>query len=192
MIKIGQKIKELPIADQKFQAYHQKKIKDITLNDFKNKWLILLFYPADFTFVCPTELEDAAKLYPQFQETKTEVISISTDTVYTHKAWHDTSPTINKINYPMLADPAAKLCKTFDTYLPEDGLSIRATFIIDPQGHLKVSHLHDNSIGRNCQEILRQLQAAQFVAKHGDQVCPANWTPGQQTLKPGLDLIGKL
>jgi len=187
MVKIGQEI-----PDFEMDIYHQDEIKKIKLSDYRGKWLVLLFYPADFTFVCPTELEEAAGFYPEFQKSEGEVISISTDTAFVHKAWHDISPAIKKVTYPMGADPTGQLCRTFGTYLDNDGLSCRASFIIDPDGVLKSLELHDNSIGRSSAEILRKLQAAKYVRESEGEVCPANWKPGDKTLKPGLDLIGKI
>jgi len=187
MIKIGQKI-----PDFELEVFHQEKIKKIKLSDYKGKWLVLLFYPADFTFICPTELEEAARYYPQFQELGAEVLSVSTDTVFVHKAWHDHSPSIKKIKFPMVADPAGKLCRAFGTYIEEEGVSLRATFIIDPDGIVKAFEMHDNSIGRSVKEILRKLQAAKFVREHKGQVCPASWEPGKKSLKPNLKLVGKI
>lgn len=187
MIKIGD-----VIEDMEFDAYQNDKIKKIKFSDFKGKWLILLFYPADFTFVCPTELEDAAKFYEEFKKNNAEIISISTDTVFAHKAWHDHSPSIKKIKYIMGADPSGRICKYFGTYIENEGLSLRATFIINPEGKLVAYEMHDNSIGRNIKEILRKLQASKFVFENNGMVCPANWEPGKETLVPNIDLIGKI
>ncbi len=174
------------------QAYHQGEVKTIKLSDYRGKWVVVCFYPADFTFVCPTELEEAAKHYDEFRELGAEVLSVSTDTVYVHKAWHDSSPSINKIKYPMVADPTGKLSRAFGTYIEEAGLALRGSFVIDPDGVLRAYEIHDNSIGRSIKELLRKVQAAKFVREHGDKVCPANWEPGKETLTPGLDLVGKL
>jgi len=176
----------------KTEIFQDNNIKKISLEDYKGKWVVLVFYPADFTFICPTELGDLADKYPEFQKIDAEILSISTDTTFVHKAWHDNSETIAKIKFPMVADPTGKICKDYGTYIYEEGLSLRGTFIIDPDGILKAYELHDNSIGRSSVELFRKLQAAQYVRKHGDQVCPANWTPGKDTLKPGLDLVGKI
>ena len=173
-------------------AYHKGKIKKISLSKYKKSWLILLFYPADFTFVCPTELREAAEHYRQFKKLNTEILSISTDTAFVHKAWHDNSKAIATVKFPMLADPSGKICKTFGTYVPDEGLSFRATFIIDPDQKIISIEKHDNSIGRNILETLRKLQAAQFVRANKALVCPANWKPGDKTLKPGADLVGKI
>lgn len=187
MAKIGQKVTDFEVS-----AYHNNDIKKIKLSDYKGKWVVLLFYPADFTFICPTELEEAATLYPDFQKAGAEILSVSTDTVYTHKAWHDVSPAIKKIQYPMVADPTGNLCREFGTYIDEAGLSLRGTFIIDPDGVLKAADIHDNSIGRSGAEVLRKVQAAKFVRENKGEVCPASWKPGGKTLKPGLDLVGKI
>ena len=182
--------KKLP--DMELEAYQADEIKKIKLSDYKGRWLVLIFYPADFTFICPTELEELAHYYKEFQKAGAEVMSISTDTVFAHKAWHDSSPAIGKIKYPMLADPAGKLCRALGTYIEEEGLSLRASFIIDPEQTIKAYEIHDNSIGRSSAELLRKLQAAKFVSEHKGQVCPASWEPGDKTLKPGLDLVGKI
>lgn len=173
-------------------AFHEGKEQQITLSQFIGKWVVLAFYPADFTFVCPTELGELADAYPEFLKLNCEILSVSTDTVFVHKAWHDASPTIKKITFPMIADPTREICTNYGTLIPEQGLSWRATFIIDPKGIIKWYEMHDNSIGRNVTEILRKLHAAQYVAKHPGEVCPASWTQGKQTLKPGLELVGKI
>lgn len=173
-------------------AFHINDIKKISLSDFRGKWVVLFFYPADFTFVCPTELGELADSYAQFKALDAEIISVSTDTAFVHKAWHDNSETIKKIQFPMLADPTGKVCRSYGTYIEDEGLALRGTFIIDPEGMLKAYELHDNSIGRSCEELLRKIQAAQFVNKNKGQVCPMNWKPGKETLKPGLDLVGKI
>jgi peroxiredoxin (alkyl hydroperoxide reductase subunit C) len=187
MVKVGQ-----AVPDFKMAAYQNDEIKDIKLSDYKGKWVVLVFYPADFTFVCPTELEDVAALYPQFQAAGAEVISVSTDTAFVHKAWHDASEAIGKVDYLMGADPTGEVSQLFDVYIEEEGLALRGTFIIDPDGVLKTSEIHDLGIGRSAAETLRKLEAAKFVHEFGDQVCPANWKPGADTLKPGLDLVGKI
>ncbi len=180
------------IPDFELEAYYQGDFKKIKLSDYRGKWLVMLFYPADFTFVCPTELTAAAEMYEKFAELNTEIVSISTDTAYVHKAWHDDSKAIAKIQYPMLADPTGNCCRAFGTYLDDEGQSLRATMIIDPEGILKAIDMHDNSIGRSIDEIFRKLQASQYVHEHAGEVCPANWHPGEHTLKPGVDLVGKI
>lgn len=183
--------KKLP--DLAFDVYHEdQEKKQVALSTFNKNWLILFFYPADFTFVCPTELEEMADMYDQFVAEGAEVVSVSTDTVFVHKAWHDHSKAIGKIKFPMLADPTATLCKLLETYIPEEGLSLRGTFLIDPDGFIKTVEIHHNDIGRSAAELLRKLQAAKFVRENGGEVCPASWKPGAKTLKPGLDLVGKI
>ena len=187
MVKVGQ-----PVPEFKMNAFQNDEVKEIKLSDYKGKWVVMMFYPADFTFVCPTELEDMAALYPQFQEAGAEVISVSTDTAFVHKAWHDTSDAIGKVDYLMGADPTGEVSQLFDVYIDDEGLALRGTFIIDPDGVLKTAEIHDLGIGRSAAETLRKLGAAKFVNEFGDQVCPANWTPGADTLTPGLDLVGKI
>ena len=174
------------------KAFHENKIKKIKLSDYKGKWVVMFFYPADFTFICPTELEELARNYEKLKSMQVEILSVSTDTEFVHKAWHDNSPAIKNVNFPMLADPTGKICKLFGTYIREEGLALRGSFIIDPDGILKAYEMHDNSIGRSAEELIRKIQAAQFVKEHGGEVCPANWKPGSKTLKPGLDLVGKI
>lgn len=180
------------VGEFKAQAYLNGEFIEVTNEDLKGKWSIFFFYPADFTFVCPTELGDLADSYEQFKNIGCEIYSVSTDSHFTHKAWHDTSETIGKIKYPMLADPTLKISRDFEVLVEEDGMALRGTFIINPEGQIVSYEVNDNSIGRDSSELLRKLQAAQFVAKHGDQVCPAKWKPGDETLKPGLDLVGKI
>ncbi len=174
------------------EVFHNNEIKKVSLADYKGKWVVLFFYPADFTFVCPTELGDLADNYARLQELGAEVLSVSTDTAFVHKAWWDNSETIRKIKFPMIADPTGQICRDYGTYIEEEGLSLRGTFYIDPEGVLKAFELHDNSIGRSTQEIIRKIQAAKYVAEHGGEVCPMNWKPGDSTLKPRLDLVGKI
>ena len=180
------------VSDISFEVFHKEAVSKKKLSDFRGKWLILFFYPADFTFVCPTELKELADRYEQFTNEGAEIVSVSTDTTFVHKAWHDESPFIKTIQFPMAADPTGILCETFGTYIEEEGLSLRGTFLIDPEGKLRAFEMHDNSIGRSADELLRKLQAAKFVAEHGGEVCPASWKPGAKTLKPGLDLVGKI
>jgi len=187
MVKIGQEI-----PDFELDAYHENEFKKVKFSDYRGKWLVLLFYPADFTFVCPTELEEAAEFYGDFQKSEAELISVSTDTHFVHKAWHDVSPAIKKIKYPMAADPTGEVSRAFGTYMDGVGLSYRATFIIDPDGKITSLEIHDNSIGRSAEEILRKLQASKYVREADGEVCPAKWKPGGKTLKPGLELVGKI
>lgn len=176
----------------KVEAFHNGDFKTVTLEDVLGKWSVFVFYPADFTFVCPTELEDLANHYDEFKKIDCEVYSVSCDTHFVHKAWHDTSKTIQKIQYPMLADPTGTLARDFDVMIEASGLAERGSFVVDPEGKICMYEINAGGIGRNAQELLRKVHAAQFVAKHGDQVCPAKWEPGAETLKPSLDLVGML
>ena len=178
------------VSDFTVQAYHNGEFKEVTLESMKGHWSVVVFYPADFTFVCPTELGELADNYAKFKEAGCEVYSVSTDTHFVHKAY--ASETIAKIQYPMLADPTGKLARDFEVMIEEEGLALRGSFVINPEGEIKAYEVHDNGIGRNAEELLRKVQAAQFVAEHGDQVCPAKWQPGEETLVPSLDLVGKL
>lgn len=180
------------VTDFSVQAYVNDSFKTVTHNDLKGKWSVFFFYPADFTFVCPTELGDMADHYEKFRSLGVEIYSVSTDTHFTHKAWHDTSETIKKIRYPMLADPTGHLSRAFGVHIEAEGLANRGTFVVNPEGLIKIVEIHDNGIGRNAEELLRKVQAAQFVANNSGEVCPAKWKPGQQTLKPGLNLVGKI
>ncbi len=180
------------IADFSVEAYQNGEFKTVTKADVLGKWALFFFYPADFTFVCPTELEDLANKYDEFKAAGCEIYSVSTDTHFTHKAWHDESERIGKVTYPMLGDPTHALSKDFEVLIEADGLAERGAFIVDPEGKIQVYQVNAGGIGRNADELLRLLQAAQFVAEHGDEVCPAKWQPGGETLKPSLDLVGAL
>ena len=180
------------VEDFKVQAYHQGDFKEVTLQDTKGHWSIFFFYPADFTFVCPTELGDLADHYEEFKKENCEIYSVSTDTHFSHKAWHDTSDSIKKIKYPMLADPTGALSRALGVYIEEEGMAYRGTFLVDPDGKIKLAEVQDNGIGRNADELFRKVQAAQFIRNNPNEVCPAKWKPGAQTLKPGLDLVGKI
>ncbi|MBC3931108.1 MULTISPECIES: alkyl hydroperoxide reductase subunit C [Undibacterium] len=176
----------------KATAYHNGKFIPVSSEDLAGKWSVFVFYPADFTFVCPTELGDLADHYEEFKKLGVEIYSVSTDTHFTHKAWHDTSDTIGKIQYPMLADPTLQISRNFEVLIEEEGLALRGTFVVNPAGEIKVMEVHDNGIGRDAKELLRKVQAAQYVASHPGEVCPAKWTPGAETLTPSLDLVGKI
>lgn len=180
------------IGDFSVQAFQNDDFKTVTKADVLGKWSLFFFYPADFTFVCPTELEDLANKYDEFKAAGCEIYSVSTDTHFTHKAWHEESERISKVKYPMLADPAHVLSRDFDVLIESDGVAERGAFIVDPEGKIQVYQVNAGGIGRNADELLRLVQAAQFVAEHGDQVCPAKWQPGAETLKPSLDLVGAL
>ncbi|GAB3412616.1 alkyl hydroperoxide reductase subunit C [Massilia agilis] len=176
----------------KATAYQNGKFIDLTEENFKGTWSVIMFYPADFTFVCPTELEDLANLQPEFAKLGVNVYGASTDTHFAHKAWHDTSEAIKKVNYPLIGDPTGALARNFEVMIEEEGLALRGTFVINPEGQIKVMEVHDNGIGRDASELLRKVKAAQYVANHPGEVCPAKWTEGAATLKPSLDLVGKI
>jgi peroxiredoxin (alkyl hydroperoxide reductase subunit C) len=176
----------------KATAFHNGKFVELSDEMLKGKWSVFVFYPADFTFVCPTELEDLANLYGDFQKLGVEIYGVSTDTHFAHKAWHDTSEAIKKVRYPLVGDPTAKLARNFDVLIEEEGLALRGTFVIDPSGKIKVCEIHDNGIGRDAKELLRKVKAAQYVATHPGEVCPAKWQEGEKTLRPSLELVGKI
>ena len=192
-ISVGDTVPEIELeAYIPEQDGKKEEIKNMNLADFNGKWLILFFYPADFTFVCPTELEEMQEMYKEFKKEGAEVLSISTDTTYVHKAWHDSSDAIGKITYPMVADPTHTLSNIFGVHIEEEGVALRGTFVINPEGKVVLAEVNDNSIGRSAKELLRKLKAAKFVAEHDGKVCPASWVPGGDTLEPGLDLVGKI
>ncbi len=176
----------------KATAFHNGKFVDVSNETLKGKWSVFVFYPAAFTFVCPTELEDLANTYAEFQKLGVEIYGISTDTHFAHKAWHDTSEAIKKVTYPLIGDPTTTLSRAFDVLIEEEGLALRGSFVINPEGKIKVAEIHDNGIGRDASELLRKVKAAQYVATHPGEVCPAKWQEGAKTLKPSLDLVGKI
>lgn len=176
----------------KVQAFQNGEFKTVSSDDIKGKWAIFFFYPADFTFVCPTELVDLAGKYEELKKMGVEVFSVSCDTHFVHKAWFDTSDSIKIINYTMLADPLGVLAKGFGVYKEDEGVAYRGTFVVNPQGLIKLVEMQDNSIGRNADELVRKVKAAQFVESHPGEVCPAKWNEGADTLKPSIDLVGKL
>jgi peroxiredoxin (alkyl hydroperoxide reductase subunit C) len=176
----------------KATAYQNGEFIEVTQDSFKGQWSAVVFYPADFTFVCPTELEDLADNYEAFQALGVEIYGVSTDTHFAHKAWHDTSDAIRKVNYPLIGDPTGTITRSFGVMIEEEGIALRGTFLIDPQGVIKACEIHDNGIGRDASELLRKVKAAQYVAAHPGEVCPAKWKEGEATLTPSLDLIGKI
>ncbi|MGQ1785006.1 MULTISPECIES: alkyl hydroperoxide reductase subunit C [unclassified Saccharicrinis] len=180
------------IVDFEVQAFVNNGFETVKKEDLKGKWSVFFFYPADFTFVCPTELEDLANKYDEFKAANCEIYSVSTDTHFVHKAWHDTSDTIKKIKYPMLADPTGVLSRGFDVMIEEAGLAERGTFIVNPEGGIVAYEVVAGNVGRNADELLRRLQALQFVAEHPAEVCPAKWEKGSETLQPSIDLVGKI
>ena len=167
-------------------AYHKGEFVQVSEADLKGKWSVVFFYPADFTFVCPTELGDLADNYAEFQKLGVEIYGVSTDTHFTHKAWHDTSETIGKIQYPLIGDPTHVISRNFDVLIEEAGLADRGTFVINPEGQIKIVELNDGGVGRDAAELLRKVKAAQYVAAHPGEVCPAKWKEGEATLAPSL------
>ena len=178
------------ISDFTVQAFADGKFREVSKADVVGKWAVFFFYPADFTFVCPTELEDLANKYEEFKAAGCEIYSVSCDSHFVHKAWHDASDTIKKIKYPMLADPTGRLARDFEVMIEADGMAERGSFIVNPEGRIVAYEVIAGNVGRNADELYRRVQASQFVAEHGDQVCPAKWQPGAETLKPSLDLVG--
>ncbi|MGF7148532.1 peroxiredoxin (alkyl hydroperoxide reductase subunit C) [Sphingomonas zeicaulis] len=187
MSLIGSQIKPF-----KTEAFKDGKFSTVTDGDVKGGWSVFFFYPADFTFVCPTELEDLADNYDAFQALGVEIYSVSTDTHFSHKAWHDTSPAIGKIKYTMLGDPTGTITRNFDVMIEEAGLADRGTFVVDPEGNIQIVEITAGGIGRDATELLRKVKAAQYVASHPGEVCPAKWQEGNETLAPSLDLVGKI
>lgn len=173
-------------------AYHQGEFVTVSEVDLQGKWSVFFFYPADFTFVCPTELGDLADNYAAFQELGVEIYGVSTDTHFTHKAWHDSSDTISKVQYPLVGDPTGTITRNFEVMIEADGLADRGTFVIDPDGKIQIIEVNAGGIGRNATELLRKVKAAQYVRSHPNEVCPAKWEEGAETLAPSLDLVGKI
>ena len=176
----------------KATAFKAGEFVEITEADVKGKWAVFFFYPADFTFVCPTELGDVADKYEELQKLGVEVFSVSTDTHFTHKAWHDSSETIGKIQYAMIGDPTMQISRNFEVLREDQGLANRGTFIIDPQGVIQAVEITAEGIGRDADDLLRKVKAAQYVRNHPGEVCPAKWKEGEKTLAPSLDLVGKI
>lgn len=176
----------------KAQAFHNGKFIELTEKDLLGHWSVVFFYPADFTFVCPTELEDLAEQYEEFKKLGVEIYSVSTDTHFTHKAWHSSSAAVGKVQFPMIGDPTQKISRNFEVLIEEDGVAERGTFVMNPEGKIVIMEHHDGGIGRDAQELLRKVKAAQYIAAHPGQVCPAKWQPGAETLTPSLDLVGKI
>ena len=176
----------------KTEAFHNGNFVTVSNESLKGKWSVLVFMPAAFTFNCPTEVEDAADLYAEFQKTGTEIYIITTDTHFSHKVWHETSPAVGKAKFPLVGDPTHTLTRAFGVHIEEEGLALRGTFVVNPEGVIKTAEIHDNAIARDMKETLRKLRAAQFVASHPGQVCPAKWNEGAKTITPSLDLVGKI
>lgn len=173
-------------------AYHQGNFIDVSDETIAGKWSVFFFYPANFTFVCPTELEDLADNYESFKELGVEIYGVSTDTHFAHKAWHDTSEAISKVNYPLIGDPTHRLSRNFGVLIEDEGVALRGTFVVNPEGIIKVSEINDNGIGRDAKELLRKVRAAIHIANNPGEVCPARWEEGAKTLKPSIDLVGKI
>ena len=186
------KIGEVVPEDLAFEVFHEGKISPKTFADFRGSWTVLLFYPADFTFVCPTELEDMQSLYTDFKKEGAEVLSMSTDTAFAHKVWKEVSPTMKMLEYPMGADSSHAVAEAFEVLIPENGLAQRGTFVISPEGVIKTIEITDGSIGRSAKDTLRKLKAAKFTASHPGDVCPANFDDGSDSLAPSVDLVGKI
>lgn len=176
----------------KTQAFHNGKFVEVSNESLKGKWAVIVFMPAAFTFNCPTEVEDAAENYAEFQQAGAEVYIVTTDTHFSHKVWHETSPAVGKAKFPLVGDPTHALTKAFGVHIDEEGLALRGTFIVNPDGVIKAYEIHDNAIARDMKEALRKLKAARYVADHPGEVCPAKWKEGEKTLKPSLDLVGKI
>jgi peroxiredoxin len=173
-------------------AFHNGEFVEVSSDDLHGKWSVVFFYPADFTFVCPTELGDLAGHYDELQALGVEVYSVSTDTHFVHKAWHEASETIAAIKYYMIGDPTATVARNFDVLRDGQGLADRGTFVIDPDGIIQIVEVHPEGVGRNAAELVRKIKAAQYVRSHPNEVCPAKWEEGDETLTPSLDLVGKI
>lgn len=181
-----------PVQPFKTKAFHNGQFIDVSEADFKGKWSVVIFMPAAFTFNCPTEVEDAAEHYAEFQKAGAEVYVVTTDTHFSHKVWHETSPAVGKAKFPLVGDPTHTLTRAFDVHIDADGLAYRGTFIINPEGVIKTLEIHSNEIARDVTETLRKLKAAQYTASHPGEVCPAKWKEGAKTIAPSLELVGKI
>jgi peroxiredoxin (alkyl hydroperoxide reductase subunit C) len=176
----------------KAMAFRNGEFAEVTEADLHDRWSVVFFYPADFTFVCPTELEDLADHYEALQKMGVEVFSVSTDTHFAHKAWHDTSAAIGKIRFTMVGDPTGRISRNFEVLIEEEGIADRGTFVVDPNGRIQIIEVNAGGVGRDASELLRKIKAAQYVAAHPNEVCPAKWQEGEATLAPSLDLVGKI
>lgn len=184
---IGKKVEQFSV-----QSFHEDSFKTVTDKDLLGKWSVFFFYPGDFTFVCPTELEDLGKYYNKFKELNCEVYGVSTDSEFVHKAWKEVSPAVQTVEYHLLSDRTFVLSKMFEVLIEEEGQALRGSFVVNPEGEIVAYEVHSPGIGRDAKELLRKVEAAQFVYKHGDSVCPAAWQPGDEVLTPGIDLVGKI
>lgn len=173
-------------------AFRDGEFVEVSSEDIAGKWAVFFFYPADFTFVCPTELGDLADYHEEFAARGVEVFSVSTDTHFSHKAWHGSSDTIGKIKYTMIGDPNGVVTNNFEVMRPGVGLADRATFLVDPEGIIQAMEITAEGIGRDAEDLMRKVKAAQYVAAHPGEVCPAKWKEGEETLAPSLDLVGMI
>ena len=176
----------------KVQAFKDGEFVEISDQDLQGKWSVMIFMPAAFTFNCPTEIEDAANHYDEFRKLGTDVYIVTTDTHFSHKVWHETSPAVGKARFALVGDPTHKLTRAFGVHIEDEGLALRGTFVIDPQGTIKTVEIHDNAIARDVGDTLRKVKAAQYVAANPNEVCPAKWKEGEKTLRPSLQLVGKI
>ncbi len=191
VVRVGQKVPnfEMEIYDPKTGSFGKVSLEDYLK---ERKWLILFFYPADFTFVCPTELADLADHYDELVELGAEVISVSTDTKFVHLAWRNTEKLLENVRYPMGADPTGAVSKLFGVYDENTGLALRGTFIINPDGVLVGSEVNFYNVGRNAEELVRKMKANVYLMSHPDEACPAKWEPGKKTLKPSEKIVGRV
>lgn len=176
----------------KASAFKDGKFLTVSDEDLTGHWSVICFYPADFTFVCPTELEDLQNEYDNLKALGTEVYAVSTDTHFSHKAWHDSSPTIGKIKYAMIGDPSHVISRNFEVLIESAGLADRGTFIVDPDGVIQAVEINAGGIGRDASSLINKIKAAQYIRKHANEVCPAKWQEGSDTLIPSFDLVGKI
>ena len=181
-----------PLPSFKSQAFHGGQFVEVSDESLRGKWSVLIFMPAAFTFNCPTEVEDAADHYADFQKLGAEVYIVTTDTHFSHKVWHETSPAVGKAQFPLVGDPTHRLTRALGLLIEDEGLALRGTLVVNPEGVIKTFEVHDNAIARDVSETLRKLKAAKYVAEHPNEVCPAKWKDGEKTLAPSLDLVGKI
>ncbi len=181
-----------PIKPFKADAFKDGEFVTVDSDDLKGRWAVFFFYPADFTFVCPTELGDVADYYDEFLSRDVDIYAVSTDSHFCHKAWWDSSETINKVKYTMISDNTFEISKNFDVLRDNEGRADRGTFIVDPDGIIQAMEITAEGIGRDADDLMRKVKAAQYVRAHPDEVCPAKWKEGEETLAPSLDLVGKI
>jgi NADH-dependent peroxiredoxin subunit C len=187
MIGIGDRVPSTVL-----DAFHEGEVRPFSFAQHRGRWVAVVFYPGDFTFICPTELREAARLQGAFGAAGCDVVAVSTDSVWVHKAWHDASAAISEVRYPLVADPAATFSREFGVYIEAEGVARRGSFVVDPDGVVQTLEIHDNSVGRSMTELLRRVEAAKYVREHDGEVCPVAWQPGEATLVPGLQLVGAI